>query len=208
MKGKSLTLIGTAMTLALTSNVAMAESSKSLFAESSNSSIVSPTEIKMSLEGMKILCERFPLNSRCPGGIPLDANFITPATAPETNSINNNTNLDTTTVPLTPTTPSPDNSSQPTPAPLTPTTPSPDNSSQPTPAPLTPTTPSPDNSSQLTPAPLTPTTPSPDNSSQPTPVPESSSSPEFGKGNSGEQGGGLTEQVPVNILPQTPPSGM
>jgi hypothetical protein len=172
MKGKSLTLIGTAMTLALTSNVAMAQSSKSLLAESSDSSMGSAAEIKMSPEGMKILCERFPLNSRCPNGIPLDKGFQSPAPAPDTNSVESNTNLDNTTVPVTPTSPTPDNSTQ------------------------------------LTPAPLTPTSPTPDNSTQLTPVPESSSSQEFGKGESSEQGAGLTEQVPVNILPQTPPAGM
>ncbi|MDP5338917.1 MAG: hypothetical protein NWQ28_10135, partial [Nodularia sp. (in: cyanobacteria)] len=66
MLGKYLTLIGTALTLALTTNVAVAESSKSPVAESDSLSINAPTEIKLSPEGMKILCERSPLNSRCP----------------------------------------------------------------------------------------------------------------------------------------------
>jgi hypothetical protein len=125
MKGKSLTLIGTAMTLALTGNAAMAQSSESLLLESSDSSMGTAAEIKMSPEGMKILCQRFPLNSRCPGGIPLDKNFLSPVsspetnlqTNPETNSIESNTDLDTTTVPVTPTSPSPDNSNQLTPVP-------------------------------------------------------------------------------------------
>ncbi len=71
MKGKSLTLIGTALTLALTTSVAVAESSKSPVAESDSLSMNAPTEIKLSPAGMKILCERSPLNSRCPGGTAL-----------------------------------------------------------------------------------------------------------------------------------------
>jgi hypothetical protein len=119
MKGKSLTLIGAAITLALSSNFAMAQSSKSPLAESSESSVSAPTEIKMSLEGMKILCERFPLNSRCPNGIPLDKGFgaMTPVQSPTTNSVENNTNSDATTVPVAPTSPSPENSTQLTPVP-------------------------------------------------------------------------------------------
>jgi hypothetical protein len=112
MKGKSLSVIGTAITLAFTSNVAMAQSSESMLAET-DSSTGSPAEIKMSPEGMKILCERFPLNSRCPNGIPLDRGFSRPAPAPESNSVESsgeNNNLDTTTVPVTPTIPTPENS--------------------------------------------------------------------------------------------------
>lgn len=71
MKGKYLTLIGTALTLALTTNAAFAESSKSPVGESDSLSMNAPTEIKLSAEGMKILCERSPLNSRCPGGTAL-----------------------------------------------------------------------------------------------------------------------------------------
>ncbi len=55
MKAKYLTLIGTALTLLATGNVAVAQTSNS------------PAEIKLSPEGMRILCERFPLNSRCNG---------------------------------------------------------------------------------------------------------------------------------------------
>ncbi|MDB9372758.1 hypothetical protein [Nodularia sphaerocarpa] len=71
MLGKYLILIGTALTLALTTNVAVAESSKSSVTESDSLSMNAPTEIKLSPEGMKILCERSPLNSRCPGGTAL-----------------------------------------------------------------------------------------------------------------------------------------
>ena len=71
MKGKYLTLIGTALTLAFTANVAVAESSKSPVTESNSLSMNAPAEIKLSPAGMKILCERSPLNSRCPGGTAL-----------------------------------------------------------------------------------------------------------------------------------------
>ncbi|WP_414548061.1 hypothetical protein [Anabaena sp. CCY 0017] len=71
MKGKFLTLIGTALTLAFTANVAVAESSKSPVTESDSLSMNAPAEIKLSPAGMKILCERSPLNSRCPGGTAL-----------------------------------------------------------------------------------------------------------------------------------------
>jgi hypothetical protein len=68
MKGKFLTLVGTALTLALTSNVAVAQSTKFLIAQqsqpSSGSSSSAP-EIKLSPQGMEILCKYYPLNSRC-----------------------------------------------------------------------------------------------------------------------------------------------
>ncbi|TAE52808.1 MAG: hypothetical protein EAZ87_24545 [Nostocales cyanobacterium] len=131
MKRKLLTLVGTAITLAFTSNVAMAQSN--------DSSTGAPPEIKMSPEGMKILCLHFPLNSRCPGGIPLDRGFSvtpqTPNTNVESNSVDNNTTVDTTTVPVTPTAPSPDNSTQLTPAPLTPPDTKLESSSQASPVP-------------------------------------------------------------------------
>lgn len=114
MKGKSLSVIGTAIILAFTSNVAMAQSSESLLAES-DSSVGSAAEIKMSPEGMKILCERFPLNSRCPNGIPLNQGFSRPAPAPESNSVESSgekNSLDATTVPVTPTVPTPENSTE------------------------------------------------------------------------------------------------
>ncbi|TVP60173.1 MAG: hypothetical protein EA343_18025 [Nodularia sp. (in: Bacteria)] len=98
MKGKYLTMIGTALTLALTTNVAVAESSKSPIAESDSRSINAPTEIQLSPEGMKILCERSPLNSRCPGG--------TAVIAPTTDDISvpffdGNTTINNTTTPET-----------------------------------------------------------------------------------------------------------
>ncbi|MEA5566355.1 hypothetical protein VB693_13015, partial [Anabaena sp. UHCC 0399] len=65
--GKSLSLIGTVLTLAITANVAVAQSNKSPIAQSSSSSTSSSTEIKLSPEGFEILCKRFPLNSRCAG---------------------------------------------------------------------------------------------------------------------------------------------
>jgi hypothetical protein len=68
MNAKYLSLIGTALTLALTTNAAFAESSKSPIAESDSLSMNPAAEIKLSPEGMKILCERSPLNSRCPEG--------------------------------------------------------------------------------------------------------------------------------------------
>ncbi|MCG6136842.1 MAG: hypothetical protein MET45_19770 [Nostoc sp. LLA-1] len=47
--------MGTALTLALTTNVATAE----------------VKEIELSPQGLEILCEASPLNSRCPGGTPV-----------------------------------------------------------------------------------------------------------------------------------------
>ncbi|MBK1989092.1 hypothetical protein A0J48_016365 [Sphaerospermopsis aphanizomenoides BCCUSP55] len=134
MKGKSLTLIGTVMTLALTTNVAMAESSKSLPSESSDSSPSSPTEIQMSPEGMEILCKHFPLNSRCPGGIPLDARIGTAPTPVETSPVENSTTPSTTTDPAA-SSPVPDNSSQLTPLPPAPSSIEPGNSGSPNTAP-------------------------------------------------------------------------
>lgn len=68
MNAKYLTLIGTTLTLALTTNAAFAESSKSPIAQSDSLSMNPAAEIKLSPAGMKILCERSPLNSRCPEG--------------------------------------------------------------------------------------------------------------------------------------------
>ncbi|MEM9925419.1 MAG: hypothetical protein AAF915_16975 [Cyanobacteria bacterium P01_D01_bin.50] len=78
MKGKFTTLIGTALTLALSSTVAVAQSTKfpnrdfQNFEETtetseSNESLVAAADEELSPEAMKILCERFPLNSRCGG---------------------------------------------------------------------------------------------------------------------------------------------
>lgn len=72
MNGKYLTLIGTALTLALTSNVALAQSSKFETAQSggqpSGESTRSPGEVKLSPRvDRKKFCTDFPLNSRCQG---------------------------------------------------------------------------------------------------------------------------------------------
>jgi hypothetical protein len=74
MKGNSLSLVGTAIFLALATHVAMADTSPT-----------SPTEIKMSPEGMKILCEQFPLNSRCSGGTAINPIAPSSTTVPTTN---------------------------------------------------------------------------------------------------------------------------
>ena len=78
MKGKFLTLIGTALTLALSSTVAVAQSTKfpnrnfpereePTTVSESDDSIVAASEEKLSPDAMKILCVRFPQNSRCEG---------------------------------------------------------------------------------------------------------------------------------------------
>ncbi len=165
MKGKSLSLFGAALTLALTTNVAVAQSSKSAVDESTSSSAGSPTEIKMSAEGFKVLCERFPLNSRCPGGTPLSPAASGGTTMPESKSFeggNTPSKL----------TPAPDAGA---PSNLTPvpTTPAPDAGapSKLTPAPETPA-PDAGTPSKLTPAPETPT-PDTGAPSKLTPVPGS-----------------------------------
>jgi hypothetical protein len=55
VKAKYLTFFGTALTLVLAGQAAIAQSP------------TPTTEIELSPEGFKILCERFPLNSRCGG---------------------------------------------------------------------------------------------------------------------------------------------
>ncbi|MBD2628119.1 hypothetical protein [Trichormus variabilis] len=135
MKGKFLTLIGTALTLALTTNVAMAESSQSpMSEESSSSSTNSPTEIKMSPLGMKILCERFPLNSRCPGGTALNSPIPTSTTEPAATPTENGTSPESTTVPGT-TPPESGTSPESTTVPAIPNSPDAGNSSNLTPMP-------------------------------------------------------------------------
>lgn len=140
MKAKFLTLTGTALTLALTSNIAAAQITKfpELSQQQTETTAKTP-EIKLSPEGKKILCEYFPLNSRCQG------------------TSSNTTTPDSTT------TPAPDSTTTPAPDSTTPedTTPSPDSTSptQITPAPDSTvpapdsTTPSPDsmNPTQMTP---------------------------------------------------------
>lgn len=128
MKAKFLTLTGTALTLALTSNIAAAQITKfpELSQQQTETTAKTP-EIKLSPEGKKILCEYFPLNSRCQG---TSSNTTTPDST-------------TTPAPDSTTTPSPDSTSptQITPAPDS-TVPAPDS-----------TTPSPDstNPTQMTP---------------------------------------------------------
>ncbi|PMB39280.1 hypothetical protein CEN47_05210 [Fischerella thermalis CCMEE 5319] len=104
MKGKFLTLTGTALTLALTSNIAAAQITKfpELSQQQTETTAKTP-EIKLSPEGMKILCEYFPLNSRCQG---TSSNTTTPdsTTTPAPDST---TPEDTTPAPDS-TTPSPD----------------------------------------------------------------------------------------------------
>ena len=72
MNGKYLTLIGTALTLALTSNVALAQSSKLETAQSGgqpgSGSTASAGEVKLSPRvDKKKFCKDYPLNSRCQG---------------------------------------------------------------------------------------------------------------------------------------------
>jgi len=81
MKSKFVTLIGTALTLALSSTVAVAQSNKfpnqdlpsgEATTETSEPSadgtnLVAAAEEKLSPQAMEILCVRFPLNSRCEG---------------------------------------------------------------------------------------------------------------------------------------------
>jgi len=100
MMGKSLTLIGTALFLALTTNIAGAQSSKSPIAQSSSdSSTSSPTEIKLSPEGKKILCEYFPLNSRCGGGTAVTPTTPGSTTVPTETTPSQTTTPDNTTTP-------------------------------------------------------------------------------------------------------------
>ncbi|NJL80201.1 MAG: hypothetical protein HC917_17675 [Richelia sp. SM2_1_7] len=78
MKSKFVTLIGTALTLALSSTVAVAQSTKFPEREfpereaptevsESDDALVAAAEEKLSPDAMEILCVRFPLNSRCEG---------------------------------------------------------------------------------------------------------------------------------------------
>ncbi|MBD2387352.1 hypothetical protein [Cylindrospermum sp. FACHB-282] len=149
MKGKSLTLIGTAITLALTSNVAVGQSSKSPIDESSNSSITSPTEIKLSPEGMKILCEHFPLNSRCPGGTAINSSSPSNTKIPFVKPAQENTNSESTIVPTDPTSPESGNPENLNPVPVNPTSKESGNSSNLTPAPVSPTEPGASSPSQV-----------------------------------------------------------
>jgi hypothetical protein len=73
MKGKYFALMGTAVFLALTSNVAVAQSTKfpqlAKQSESNSESNNKPAaEMELAPDVMEILCKRFPLNSRCQAG--------------------------------------------------------------------------------------------------------------------------------------------
>ena len=74
MKAKYLTIICTAFALAVTGSVALAQSGTE----------TKTPEIELSPEGFKILCERFPLNSRCPGGVSVTTPPTGTTTTPET----------------------------------------------------------------------------------------------------------------------------
>jgi hypothetical protein len=68
MKGKYFTLIGTALTLALSSNIAVAQSTKFPELQADKETKSSPQEKELTPDVMEILCKKSPLNSRCPGG--------------------------------------------------------------------------------------------------------------------------------------------
>ncbi|BAZ05555.1 hypothetical protein [Calothrix sp. NIES-3974] len=81
MKGKYLTLLGTALTLALSSNVAMAQSTKFPELQKENKEETTPSaERELPPDVMEILCKNFPLNSRCPGGSTASTPSVTPRT--------------------------------------------------------------------------------------------------------------------------------
>lgn len=71
MKKRYIGLFGTALTLALTSNAVAQEQTSET------------PEIELSPQGLEILCERFPLNSRCEGGTPLTGPAPTGTVAPD-----------------------------------------------------------------------------------------------------------------------------
>jgi hypothetical protein len=68
MKGKYFTLIGTALTLALSSNIAVAQSTKFPELQADKETKTSSQEKELTPDVMEILCKKSPLNSRCPGG--------------------------------------------------------------------------------------------------------------------------------------------
>ncbi|MDJ0734099.1 MAG: hypothetical protein QNJ47_08470 [Nostocaceae cyanobacterium] len=95
MKGKFIALLVTGLTVAFTSNIAFAESGKA--------------QTKMRSDVLKILCERFPYNSRCTDNGETKPTMLEDTTAPETNSVETETPQNTsepmneeTTVPTTP----------------------------------------------------------------------------------------------------------
>ncbi|AFZ29711.1 hypothetical protein Glo7428_1138 [Gloeocapsa sp. PCC 7428] len=71
MKIRYVGLFGTALTLALSSNALAQEPT------------TQTPEIELSPQGLEILCERFPLNSRCEGGTPLTGPAPTGTTTPD-----------------------------------------------------------------------------------------------------------------------------
>jgi hypothetical protein len=68
MKAKYLTLVGTALTIALSSNVAVAQSTKFPQLQQEKEAKSSPQDKELAPDVMEILCKNFPLNSRCPCG--------------------------------------------------------------------------------------------------------------------------------------------
>jgi hypothetical protein len=68
MKRKCFTLIGTALTLALSSNIAVAQSTKFPELQADKETKTSSQEKELTPDVMEILCKNFPMNSRCPGG--------------------------------------------------------------------------------------------------------------------------------------------
>ncbi len=169
MKAKYLTIICTTFALAVTGSVALAQTSTE----------TKTPEIELSPEGFKILCERFPLNSRCPGG-------TTSSTTPSTGT------SDTTTTPESSPSPNPT-----APDPATPETTAPGTSETPPPTDSTspgvpggagdtinnPSNPSVDPSSGTTTTPSDPTNPGvpdgvvPEGSAPPTTAPAPAPAP-------------------------------
>jgi hypothetical protein len=68
MKGKYFTLIGTALTLALSSNIAVAQSTKFPELQADKETRISSQDKELTPDVIEILCKKSPLNSRCPGG--------------------------------------------------------------------------------------------------------------------------------------------
>jgi len=104
MKIKFLSLLGAAFALAL--------SSHAVFAQEAGKE---PPEIQLSEEGKKILCERFPLNSRCPGGQPVTGGSPTGTEAAPEGTTPETAPAPDATIPTTPeTAPAPDGTTVPT----------------------------------------------------------------------------------------------
>jgi hypothetical protein len=113
MKRKYLVLLSTTLTLGLTANfAAIAQSPQPATKESSDSSASLQPEIKMSPEGMQILCQRFPLNSRCQSPTATQTDSQNVSEPPASSTPENLTNPNGTTQPSVPkgTEPNPSNS--------------------------------------------------------------------------------------------------